>query len=66
MCIISNGTQKYCFSCKTSTNIWDNEQWSEEYLESDIPRKFNTDTLYEFKNCISNVLLDINKVLSDL
>ncbi|MFT4452002.1 transglutaminase domain-containing protein [Parvimonas sp. G1425] len=66
MCIISNGTQKYRFSCKTSTNIWDNEQWSEEYLESDIPRKFNTDTLYEFKNCISNVLLDINKVLSDL
>lgn len=49
MCIISNGTQKYCFSCKTSTNIWDNEQWSEEYLESDIPSKFNTDTLYELK-----------------
>lgn len=66
MCIISNGTQKYCFSCKTSTNIWDNEQWSEEYLESDIPSKFNTDTLYELKNCISKFLLDIDKVLSDL
>ena len=66
MCIISNSTQKYCFSCKTSNNIWDNEQWSEEYLESDIPSKFNTDTLYELKNCISKVLLDIDKVLSDL
>lgn len=66
MCIISNGTQKYCFSCKKPTNIWDNEQWSKEYLEENIPRRFNTEALYELKNCISKVLLDINKVVSDL
>ena len=66
MCIISNGTQKYCFSCKTPTNIWDNGQWSEEYLESDIPSRFHTDELCELKNTISKVLLDIDRALSNL
>ena len=66
MCIISNGAQKYCFSCKTPTNIWDNGQWSEEYLESDIPSRFHTDELCELKNTISKVLLDIDRALSNL
>ena len=66
MSIISKGIQKYCFSCKRPKNIWDDEQWSEGYLEEDIPSKFKGETLYKFKNCISEVLPDINKILFDL
>lgn len=66
MCVIANGTQKYCFSCKKPTSIWNNEQWSEEYLEADIPSRFNTEALYELKNCISKVSLNINNVILDL
>lgn len=66
MCIISNGVQRYCFSYKTPANIWDNEQWSEEYLELDIPSRFHTDELRELKNTIPKVLLDIDRALSNL
>lgn len=66
MCIISNGVRRYCFSCKKPANVWDNEQWSEEYLESEIPSRFYSDELCELKNTISRVLLDINRVLSNL
>ena len=66
MCLISNGTQKYSFSCKTPSGIWDNEQWSEEYLESDIPSRFYTGELVKLKNNISKVILDIDRAVSVL
>lgn len=66
MCIIESGAQKYCFSLKEPANIWDNEQWSEAYSESEIPVKFRTDALCEFRKCVSKVLIDIDRVLSDL
>ena len=66
MCFISKGTQKYSFSCKTPAGIWDMEQWSEEYLESDIPSRFYTDELCKLKNNTSKVMLDIDRALSVL
>lgn len=66
MSIISKETQKYCFSCKKPNSIWDNEQWSTEYLEKDIPSKFKTQELSELKNCASRILLDVNRILSNL
>ncbi len=64
MCIISKETQKYCFSCKKPHSIWDNEQWSEEYLEEDIPDRFKTEAFYELKNCIAKVLPNSNTILA--
>ena len=66
MCIISNGTQKYCFSCKKPANIWDNEQWSKEYLEEDIPDRFHSEAFCELKKCVAKVLPDISRITSAL
>lgn len=63
MCVISNGMQRYRFSCRKPANIWDNEQWSEEYPESDIPGIFHTEALGELKHCIAKVLPDIDRAL---
>lgn len=66
MSIITNGTRKYCFSCKKPNNIWDNEQWSKAYFEEDIPNRLKTKALYEFKDCISKVMLKINEILNNI
>ncbi len=66
MSIISNGIQKYSFSCEKPLSIWDNKQWSKEYREEDISDEFKSKELYELKNCISKILPDISLICSNL
>jgi len=62
MSIISKETQTYCFSCKEPNSIWDNDQWSPEYMEEDIPEEYKTEELYEFKKCIAEIVKDVWRI----
>lgn len=66
MGVISNGTVKYRSSIKKPNSIWDNDQWSCEYSEEDIPDELKTASFDEFKSCISRVAIDINRMMHDL
>lgn len=66
MGIVSNGTVKYCFSLKKPNSIWDNDQWSQAYSEEDIPVELNTTPFDEFKNCISRVAIDIDRMMHNV
>lgn len=66
MCIVTKEAQKYCFSCEKPDSIWDNEQWSEMYSESEIPESFNSQELSELKRYVADIMPDVMKVLSDL
>ena len=66
MSISTKETQKFCFSCRNSNGIWDSEQWSEAYLEKDIPSKYILKELSGLKNSVLNVLPTINEWLSSV
>ena len=66
MSISTKEMQKFCFSCRNSNGIWDAEQWSEAYLEKDIPSKFISQELSDLRKCVFKVLPEINKWLSIL
>ena len=66
MSIISKGKQKYCFSCKKANQIWDNEQWSKEYSEDNIPSELQTEAFYEFQKFLSEDLIEIGKIMIDI
>lgn len=66
MSILSNGITKYCFSCKKPNSIWDNDQWSKEYPEEDIPSRYKIRELYELQKCVAKNLGDIKKIVADL
>jgi len=63
MSIISEGRQGYCFSVKKANQIWDNEQWGEEYPEGSVPGEFQTEAFYEFQRFVSGDLIEINKTM---
>ncbi len=63
MSIVSEGRQRYCFSVRKANQIWDNEQWGEEYPEDSVPGEFQTEAFYEFQKFVSEDLIEINKVL---
>ena len=66
MSIVTKETQKFCFLCRNPKGIWDVEQWSEGYLEKDIPSEFLSRGLSNLRNCMFKVLPEINKWLSIL
>ena len=66
MGIFAKGRQTYCFSCKTPNDIWDNDQWSREYTEEEIPAEWKTEALVEFKRCVLKILPDIQNILQKL
>lgn len=64
MGVLTEGKQTYCFSCKKPNGIWDNDQWSREYTEEEIPDEFQAEALSEFKQCISKISIQImNQIL---
>ena len=66
MSVLTKGTQTYCFSCKTPNGIWDNNQWSREYTEDEIPDDQKTADFFKLKKCIANVLPDIRSILQEV
>ena len=63
MSIISEGKQRYCFSVRKANQIWDNEQWGEEYPKDNVPGEFQTEAFYEFQRIVSEDLIEINKTM---
>ena len=66
MSILTKGEQTYCFSCKKTDSIWDNEQWSERYAKKDIPCELQTKELLNFMMSISEDLPDIKQLMLEL
>lgn len=61
MSTITDDTQTYCFSIQKPQSIWDDSQWSEKYLEGDIPDKFKSAELETFIKYVSEDRLSILK-----
>lgn len=56
MCRITGDEIYYTFSEKKTDNIWDAEQWGEEYLEIDVP-EIKKEPYYD--NIIKSIQMNI-------
>lgn len=66
MCILTEETRKYCFSIKKPHSLWDNDQWSQEYPEADIPKPWKTEAWHAFHTCIARNVPNIQESLLPL
>ena len=63
MASISNQRQVFQFSIHRTKSLWDDGQWSEEYLEDNIPSDFRSKELEILKTCINKIEPKIQEIL---
>lgn len=59
-----NNTKYYQFAINSSDGIWDEEKWSELYLEKNIPAKFRFDIIDDINDCINKYKADLDRILN--
>ncbi|MBQ7920712.1 MAG: hypothetical protein IJ324_12325 [Lachnospiraceae bacterium] len=63
VCRMQNGKEYYSFSIKVAQNIWDYEQYSQEYEVENIPEEYRSDYLTELMDCIQKTIKNIERVI---
>lgn len=66
MCHIKEGKVSYYFSEKEQKHIWDNEQWSQEYLEDMVPEKYRTRYYENLVKSMRTCLPRIEEIVSSI
>ncbi len=64
MCRVAGDEKYYSFSVKPAENVWDEKQWGEEYSESDIPKRYYSDRLFNMFERINEVAPLINGIVN--
>ena len=62
MCRIENGIENYSFSIHTPKNLWDSNQWSEEYLVDEVPQIYKDEKYFLLKDNIQKRLKKIENI----
>ena len=63
MATIAESKTLYHFSIHPCDELWDHEQWSEGFTESEIPEEFISQELQLLKGAASKVIGRINEIL---
>lgn len=63
MCRIENKIIYYRFSVKKAKHIWDEEQWSNEYIIENIPNKYQTEYLVNVSKSINRNIEQIHELV---
>jgi len=64
LCRAANDEQYYRFSDNPAENIWDEEQWGEEYMKSSIPRGYCSDRLSIMFERIDQITPLVHKIVN--
>ena len=62
MCRIESGIENYSFSIHTPKNLWDSNQWSEEYLVDEVPQIYKDEKYFLLKDNIQKNLKKIENI----
>ena len=62
MCRIESGIENYSFSIHTPKNLWDSNQWSEEYLVDEVPQIYKDEKYFLLKDNIQKRLKKIENI----
>ena len=63
MCRASAEEIHFSFSVHHADNIWDENQWSEEYTQENIPRQFCSDRLSKMFEILASVVPQIQRIV---
>ena len=63
MCRVSAEEMYFCFSVHPADNIWDENQWGEEYMKEAIPRHFCSDRLSKMFEKLTEVVPQIQRMI---
>lgn len=66
MCRVKDNKGFFRFSIKDAQNIWDEEQWGNEYLENEIPIQFQNLHIQKMIECMDKTLPVIQKIVSSI
>ena len=63
MCRASAEEIHFSFSVHHADNIWDENQWSEEYMQENIPRQFCSNRLSKMFEILASVVPQIQRIV---
>lgn len=66
MMTMTNEKTTYQFSINEAKGIWDNEQWSENFLLEKVPVEFKTKEFEDMRKCVEQIKPRIDKILEVL
>ena len=66
MCRYCEDKECYCFSAKEAKHLWDDAQWSGEYLSEEVPEEFKTERLQKMSEVIRKVGPMIERIAREI
>ncbi len=64
MCRVTNDGQYYRFPVNTPKDMWDDEQWGEEYTKSGIPECYHSDRLATMSERIDRIAPSVHHIVN--
>ena len=64
MCRVSAEEMYFSFSVHHADNLWDEKQWSEEYMKENIPECYCSDRLSKMIERLTNVVPLIKRIVN--
>ncbi len=64
MCRVTNDGQYYRFPVNTPKDMWDDEQWGEEYTKSGIPECYHSDRLATLSERIDRIAPSVHHIVN--